>query len=516
MKTDIFQIDTFVEVNSLKAVTNPIYLNPDRTPTSNGIFSFEIFGTPGTRDRKERFGYIDLNAHVIHPFLYKHLVQMDRKIRAVAEGMNLFKVDKAGDLAKAEEGDKDAGTGLEWLYSVFKTIKWKPSGTKSRDTKISMFRQLKVDEIFVTKWPIIPCHYRDLNFAKLDTGRIGIGEVNEFYVRVLGASEAVKRNPPGLGLVGHSASYRMQTVLVELYDHLMSRMTFGKRGYIRRFLMGKNLDYTARVVITTSKMSEADRYTDTEVPLSHMGVPLHICCVAFQPFVVKAVQEMLGSILAGKRRIIMGQKSVEGIDLLSENISDDGVEQMISMFARSQEERFSPILLEDAEGNKTELKLFEQFLGRSFTVCDLLFLACREAIKGKYMYITRYPVTSHQSTNVVKPVIVTTEKTTTIDFTPGGTAEGRRSILGKIDNYPDINYGHLWREAAVMDNTMTGITGADFDGDQMSLVGMFTQEANAEAEKIMKSKMSLVTADGRPSRNVSNEAVLSLYMMTKD
>ncbi len=50
----------------------------------------------------------------------------------------------------------------------------------------------------------------------------------------------------------------------------------------------------------------------------------------------------------------------------------------------------------------------------------------------------------------------------------------------------------------------------------MSLVGLFTQEANVEAAKLIGSKTSLVTADGRSARGVSMEAVLSLYMITKE
>jgi hypothetical protein len=57
---------------------------------------------------------------------------------------------------------------------------------------------------------------------------------------------------------------------------------------------------------------------------------------------------------------------------------------------------------------------------------------------------------------------------------------------------------------------------ADFDGDQISIIGLFTQEANEEAKKLLNSKTALVRADGSPARSISNEATLSLYSMTRD
>ena len=43
MIVDNLPIDKFIAVNQIQEVSNPIYLNADRTPTSDGIFSHEIF-----------------------------------------------------------------------------------------------------------------------------------------------------------------------------------------------------------------------------------------------------------------------------------------------------------------------------------------------------------------------------------------------------------------------------------------------------------------------------------------
>jgi hypothetical protein len=55
---------------------------------------------------------------------------------------------------------------------------------------------------------------------------------------------------------------------------------------------------------------------------------------------------------------------------------------------------------------------------------------------------------------------------------------------------------------------------ADFDGDRIRILGLFTQEANAEAARLIRAPTNFVDGQGRPSRVVANEAILTLYSMT--
>ena len=54
-----------------------------------------------------------------------------------------------------------------------------------------------------------------------------------------------------------------------------------------------------------------------------------------------------------------------------------------------------------------------------------------------------------------------------------------------------------------------------YDGDQITVKGLFTQEANEEARQIMKSKSHILNASGNNMRVSSNEAIQTLYMLTK-
>ena len=52
--------------------------------------------------------------------------------------------------------------------------------------------------------------------------------------------------------------------------------------------------------------------------------------------------------------------------------------------------------------------------------------------------------------------------------------------------------------------------------DQVTLRGVFTQEANIEAKKLIRSPSNILTIRGDNNRTISNEAVQALYGLTKD
>ena len=53
------------------------------------------------------------------------------------------------------------------------------------------------------------------------------------------------------------------------------------------------------------------------------------------------------------------------------------------------------------------------------------------------------------------------------------------------------------------------------DGDQMSIKGIFSQEANAECDKIVRSKANILDINASNVRKTENEAIQTLYTLTK-
>ena len=55
-----------------------------------------------------------------------------------------------------------------------------------------------------------------------------------------------------------------------------------------------------------------------------------------------------------------------------------------------------------------------------------------------------------------------------------------------------------------------------YDGDQCTCKILMSQEANEEAEKIMRAVSYILDLSGRSIRSVGNEAVQTLYELTKN
>ena len=64
MRVWLRDMERFVALNGLKEVTNSVSFERGMIPTSDGLFSTEIFGMSVT-DRKSTYAYIDLKKHFL-------------------------------------------------------------------------------------------------------------------------------------------------------------------------------------------------------------------------------------------------------------------------------------------------------------------------------------------------------------------------------------------------------------------------------------------------------------------
>ena len=63
------------------------------------------------------------------------------------------------------------------------------------------------------------------------------------------------------------------------------------------------------------------------------------------------------------------------------------------------------------------------------------------------------------------------------------------------------------------------LIGGDYDGDTVFLRGLFSLEANEEAEQIITSKSNVIGPDGKITRSIASigkDCTMSLYELTKD
>jgi len=499
MKIDIMNINTIIEVNKLPQVSNPVYMEDDLIPTRDGIFSYDIFGKPSSTKRKFQFAYIDLKRKFLHPVFYILITRTYRMINDIINGSKFVTL-KNGIIVESEDGE----TGLDFLYNNWEKIKWPTEGNLSRKEKIDILKKFSKDEIFCDKWLVCPPFYRDLQ-SRVGEASQSTDEVSPLYSKLIAYTNNISLTNDIF--TGKITEFNVQTTLIDLYNLLTAKIK-GKQGIIHKNLMGKSTDYSVRAVISAPKIC-TNNYKDQQIPYGHIGIPLHLTINLFLPFVLHELERYLSDFKENK--IVFS--SFEGKEIVNQTVDkleSKTLVKMINLFARSHENRLMPFVITDKEGKvPISVHNFETAMKRKFTLTDILFLATYNATRNKYVLATRYPLEDYRNIAPHAIKIITTYETIML---PSLTEPGVHL------NYPVLRGDKtFWIDSVVVNNSyLAGWGSGDFDGDMVSIKGLYSQEANLEIENIIKSKMSLVNTSGEPSRTITQkEPLIALYELTR-
>ena len=534
LKVDLIPHDKFVEINNLKEVTNPIFFERGNVPTDDGLLSYEIFGRPGSEERKSVFGYIDLKEPFLHPIVYKTLLRLDRKFEELIFGNAKFKLMDTNlnkgtapvgrkELVKVSDEDEEGQTGILFLYKIWDKINFKRTDSRIRDERVDFIMSLNRDSAFQSKLLVIPAFYRDINYRDVGgKGRVDVDDINEMYSRIMRLVSSIDENKE-IAFANIITMNNVQLNLNEIYNYFTNFIK-GKNGVFHSAVLGKSVDYGYRAVISAPNYNY-ESADDMPVDFEHIGVPLSQICVTFFPFIVKWVQDFMTRELAFLKVV---EKIGEGKLKTTINPMDDytleKIEKKIKAFIKMPIERFEKIKVKTADGYKPyifagrmrdpEIKDSNDsdISDRHMTWTDLLYMAAVEVVKDKHVLVSRYPINDYFGLFISKVAVMSTKKTT------------RKVIEGiEYKHYPVIDLsidkeevGNQFIDTLVIFTGYLMIIGGDFDGDQLSVRGIYTQEANAQAEERLYDKNNLLNIMGENIRTVEEEGIQTLFQLTKD
>lgn len=508
---NIYNMNRVAEVNHLRRIVNPISLNMDRTPTEEGLFSFEIFGKPGSPERKITCAYIELYHKFLHPSYYKVLLQLNKNFERVVDGSRTFSVDKKGDLVEDEKG----GTGLQWLYNNWNKLVFKaqrPSAEETDDIsemrikRVSMLTNSLRDEIFMNKFPVMAPFYRDINFQKISSGVIMKDEVNNYYTKLINLASALQDSRSTIQIINSTTEVNIQNTLLELYEYLESKLA-KKDGIIHNKLLSKAIDYSSRSVISAAPYNSSS-YKNTFASYTHAGIPIAHCCSNFYPFLIRELERTFTESFS------LWSELPDIDPMFRQEFTTNKIEKMIKRFIHDTHYRTSFLTAPSKKkGEVVYLSMKGPVVTPTYgpenrtTLLDLFFIIISNIVRDKHIYITRYPVDNYQNLSPMKINVLTTET----------VYENIFNDLKMFPKYDPINDKDIrFIDTVIMSGSYLASMGADFDGDTVSLRGVFSKEANEEAEKIMKSKISLIDSAGNTVRTMKQDGVLSLYMLTRE
>lgn len=522
MRLDLMNVDDFVELNHLMEITNPGLMPRAGAPHPEGLLSEDIFGvTP--KSRKNTFAYIDLHGHFFAPHVYKIIKALFRNIDSIITGSDYYII-KDGKLIKDPKGE----TGIDFVYNNWKKIKWDKSEKEGiRNQRVDVLTHLPIGEVFWDKCPVIPVFYRDTNTTKSGGD---VNDLNNLYTRLIRFGIMISGRDM-FDFAFHQTNMNIQTTLVLIYDYFKGRLE-KKTGMIRKYLMGKSVDYSTRTVITAPRF-DADRPEKLITGIEYAGVPIHQICSLCYPFVLKWLKDFFERNVLDNLHIIQISNVTAdtakvntdtNVDRPELTYTDEYFKKRIDSFIKDPSSRFDTIKVKLDNGTEQYLALTGLYLPsdskagqleaikRPVTWTDLLFIACSDVVKDKHLMTTRYPVLDQYGTFFTKIHVLSTQETQVAKY---GTTI--------YDRYPVINFktpkndiAGLFVDSTQFSNSFLEGIGGDYDGDQTTSRIIWTQEANADCEKEMNKKNFYLSISGGLIRQCSHEATQTFYVLTKN
>lgn len=532
LRVNLIDPDKLVQVNELQEITNPVYFIRNNIPTSDGLFSNEIFGIT-KYDRANTFAYIDLGGVFINPLIYKMWCKIDSNIKACIHGTKYFIINNDGQLEENIDGD----CGIEFLKANINKIKLKRTNSRQREMRVKFVEKyLGTPEMFITKFIVCPPYYRDVS---TEQGHTSVVQVNDLYRSLLISVRALK-DAADYGLNLNDATRgRIQETLAQIYDWFGSGTTVGgekttnvipgKTGVLRRAVMSKTTDYASRLVLSAPEL-KVEKMEDLTADLDYSYLPLASACVNFLPFVIYNVRRFFENEFSGDAVIpvINNDKSIEYLHPkdYQEEFSDERIRKEINRFLTGFSNRFIPIEVPTIEGRTVRLRFkgyqtsAEDFakndigkmpiMERDLTWCDILYQAAVESVKDRHILITRYPIDTYFNQFPTRVRVASTIKTEPM-------------VIGNTfyKNYPYIrqedigtNTSNIFVDSLNISNLYLDGIGGDYDGDQVTVKGIFSEEANRELDSQLTNKSHYFNLGGGGVRSSSKEAMQSLYSLT--
>lgn len=523
--------DKFIEINAnenkMIPVTNATAKERGGVFTSDGIFSPYIFGvTPD--ERKTKFSYIDLETRVFHPYIYQILCNVLPKnlMSKIVYGQGSWKVVK-GEIQEVMEDDPNYdpdATGIDWLIDHWDDFQWKRNSSRIRDQRVKLLASYKKEDLVITKWLVIPVFYREIQSI---SGIEKTPDIDKWYCDLIRYAQSYKRSP--IPSMAHNTKFMIQQTLVNIRKYGQSLVQL-KHGFFKKSVLGKSIDYGYRSVISCVNMDMYDTPYDNPIDMYSTGFPLAQLCVMGFPFMKAEVMEFMRQLFEsiGTRYPIQDKKTgkVRLVNLAEPMAmyTEEFIQKQIDLWIETPGVRFRPVMIPTEDGefpfrfpgntkyNPKDPNSSKEMTSRIFTWTDLLYICANNCLGDKHVYITRYPLTDYFGIFPSRVFILSTLKTTNM------------TVMGKeykyypvVDpNLPESVVSTLFVDTVTMSVPYLKGLGGDYDGDQITEKMVFTQEANEEAERLLKSPKHYITEDEELIRVVQNEAYLTFFNMTKE
>jgi len=541
LKLRLLDYEDYITRSHIKQVTSPSIFEANSSKFhSEGLFSEEIFGVTTALDRFVNEAFIDLHINVIHPTIFGYLFKRKSLYNSImARSAYAIFNEEIYDFELATSDDPKADTGYAFFIRHIKYIAKSKPPEALRARNLHQLLVTYKDTLTTSKLLVLPAGLRDLD---LSTSRLSKDDVNKVYLSIINLTAGLTSYDKSEDPIFDGIRYQIQLKIQLIFDYIESILK-GKKGFLQQHYGARKIAYSTRNVASTPIM-DADHPDDpTNLNSDETMVPILNTIKVFQPFFNHFIKnrlygELFANGVTGKIPVINSKTlSIEYITIRNAELNryrtDKGVDRLINQFKYTGF-RESPVSIRDINNKEywvlltyrtsgkvwisksiDDLKQFIEKAGIEFDKSNIKPLLWVEAIyiasiyitRNKHVITTRYPVTGDGSIYPSKIHVMTTKPSEHLTVYLDNIA---------IDaiHYPVI--GEPYPESVVIHQSRLSGLNADFDGDVLSVTGVWSDEGNAEIDKSMSDISGVVGDDMRLKLKVNMDIVeFTIYNLSR-
>ncbi len=309
MQPKLRDIPEFIAKKRLKQVTTIKRYSGDKIDDT-GLFSERIFGRQGSRERRDRFGYIDLKVKVIHPEAWNIVIRLTTHVIKCIKGTESYII-KNGEMILDENGE----TGLNFFIKIFPTLNLDKIAQKDKKkTQIVDYVKKNMKLILIDKFLVLPAGIRDITISR-SSGRTMIqsSEINVLFENLIKQSNTIVDMDMPIDILEPIMS-AIQRNCNEVNAWIKNRIK-GKSGVIRGGMFRKVTDYSARLVVSG----------DPDLKLGYIGLPWQVVLIIHEPFTINYIlhKDQTGIPLIQQELKIETQPDITDVKRLLKKCKDD-------------------------------------------------------------------------------------------------------------------------------------------------------------------------------------------------
>lgn len=489
----------------------------------DGLYSVEIFGKLGSKERDETEAFIDTKLDIFNPTYFKALIQLKSLYAGILKGSEYAVWDnEAKDFIKSNiiEGQ----TGFSFFMKHEAHIKHKLTESFKRKQRVELVTRF--EEISTAPKVIVPpAGLRDIQFQP--NGAVVEPELTEFYRKLMFRARVVavstsddKENP-----LYDNVRWGLQQAYMDIDAYIFGLMD-GKGGLFQRRVSTRGVVGGTRNVITARKVSRPFLSEENGVSPNSTDVGLYQAMLNFQYVCINALlTKYLNAIFTpgSESAKLVNMKTLEydyvevSPAVVDKWTTATGLSKMFNGFSnvhlRNKEIKiggnYLALVYDDGKDVCVlhDINDLPEGKDRKFvtpiTYMELFYLSCQSTIMDQMAQQTRYPIIGIGSIVPAEINLLTVagaKKRNIVDTT--------WEVIETCQRYPSKSDNPDYFDAMSVDPSREAGYDSDHDGDQLNCNGINAEDSKAEIRELFGKREYYISGSGRFLYDPISEPIL--------